>query len=246
MKFVASPGPAQRTPLKVWLELCRVSNLPTVWTNALAAVVLCGEIFRLENLLILIVSMSCFYTGGMCLNDIWDTAFDGVHNPGRPLPSQRISMRGAWTLTVILFSTGFIVLRLAPYRAGMFAGLLLLTAVLIYDRYHKNQPWSVFVMGACRFLVFAVSSLAVAGRISPEVLIAGIAQFFYVLLLSVAARIESRLKRKRPFSSIPLMIAGISLLDGIVMAVLASFLWLLPGIMGAFLTFAGQRYVRGD
>ena len=101
-------------------------------------------------------------------------------------------------------------------------------------------------MGACRFLVFAVSSLAVAGKILPGVLIAGTAQFAYVLLLSVASRMEARGKRKRSFALIPAMIAAISLLDGVAMAVLASPFWFLAGLSGALLTIVGQRYVRGD
>ena len=101
-------------------------------------------------------------------------------------------------------------------------------------------------MGACRFLVFVVSSLAVAGKVVPGVLVAGGAQFFYVLLLSATSRIESRRKQKHAFSLIPAMIAAISLLDGVVMAVLASPAWLLAGLIGALLTFASQRYVRGD
>jgi len=42
------------------------------------------------------------------------------------------------------------------------------------------------------------------------------------------------------------MLAGISLVDGIVIASLVSFPWLLAGIAGALLTWAGQRFVRGD
>jgi len=232
--------------LKAYLDLCRVSNLPTVWTNVLAAVVLSGANWTIGAYIALVVSMSCYYMGGMCLNDIWDSSFDEVHNPGRPLPSQRISIGGAWTITVTLFGAGLLILLLPPYRITILAGLVLLSTIVIYDRYHKNQRWSVFVMGACRFLIFAVSSLAVAGKILPAVLVAGSAQFIYVLLLSVTSRMEARRKRKRSFALIPVMIAAISLVDGVAMAVLASPVWLFAGGIGALLTFAGQRYVRGD
>jgi 4-hydroxybenzoate polyprenyltransferase len=245
-----NPADQQRSSrhesLKAYLDLCRVSNLPTIWTNVLAAVVLSGANCTIGAYIALVVSMSCYYMGGMCLNDIWDSAFDRVHNPGRPIPSQRLSLRGAWTMTVILFGAGLLILLLTPFRIAMLAGIILLCAIVFYDQYHKNQPWSVLVMGACRFLVFAVSSLAVAGKVLPAVLVAGSAQFIYVLLLSVTSRIESRRKPKRSFALIPAMIAAISLLDGVVMAVLADPVWLLAGFIGAFLTLAGQHYVRGD
>jgi len=42
------------------------------------------------------------------------------------------------------------------------------------------------------------------------------------------------------------MLAAIALLDGVVLAVLASPAWLIAGIAGTALTRAAQRYVRGD
>jgi 4-hydroxybenzoate polyprenyltransferase len=190
--------------------------------------------------------MSAFYTGGMCLNDIFDAAFDEKHNPGRPIPSGRLTRRNAWKITVLLFGLGLLFLYLAPHRQALPAGILLLAAIVIYDRYHKNQPWSVFVMGACRYLVFAVSALAVSGRLAPLVILAGIIQFVYVLILSATARWEQSWTRRGSIPIIPVMIAGISVLDGIFMGVFAGPLWLLVGAGGALLTIAGQRYVRGD
>lgn len=237
---------AQRASLKVCLEFCRVSNLPTIWTNVLAAIVLSGTGWTIGDYLLIAISISCFYTGGICLNDFWDAPFDAIHNPRRPLPSGRIPMRSAWVMTITLFGTGLILLSLTLQGFAIFGGVLLLSAILIYNRYHKKHPWSVFVMGACRFLVYAVSSLAIAGKLFPSVLIAGTAQFFYVLLLSLTSRVEHLVKRRRSISLIPTMIAGISLVDGFAMAVLASPVWFLAGFVGAIMTFAGQRFVRGD
>jgi len=240
------PIPKVRNTLKAYLDLCRVSNLPTVWTNVLAAVVLSGAGLTPELYLIPVISMSAFYAGGMCLNDIFDAAFDDMHNPARPIPSGRLSMRNAWTISVLLFSIGLLILFVVPHRQAVPAGILLLAAIVVYDRYHKNQSWSVFVMGACRFLVFAVSALAVSGSLTPRVWLAGSLQFIYILFLSATARWEQRWTKKGSLPLIPFMIAGISVLDGIVMGVFASSLWLLAGLGGALLTIAGQRYVRGD
>jgi 4-hydroxybenzoate polyprenyltransferase len=190
MQYLNLANPQQSEPrkfLKVCLELCRVSNLPTIWTNVLAAMVLSGTGWTIGDYLVIAISISCFYTGGISLNDIWDAPFDAIHNPGRPLPSGRISMRAAWAMTITLFGTGLILLSLTLQGVAIFGGIILLSAILIYNRYHKKHPWSVFVMGACRLLIYAVSSLAIAGRLFPNVLIAGAAQFFYVLLLSVTS-----------------------------------------------------------
>ena len=235
-----------RHTVKAHLDLCRVSNLPTVWTNVLAAVVLAGSGWTPGMYLILAVSMSAFYAGGMCLNDIFDAGYDAIHNPTRPIPSGRLPIKGAWKIAVLLLGGGLLLLFISPHRQALFAGILLLASIVVYDRYHKNHGWCVFVMGACRFLVFAVSALAVSGSLGPRVWLAGILQFVYVLLLSATSRWEQQGGTKVSFPLIPLMIAGISLLDGVVLAVFISPLWLLAGVGGALLTLIGQRYVRGD
>ncbi len=74
----------------------------------------------------------------------------------------------------------------------------------------------------------------------------GFVQFFYVLFLSLIARYEHTFKEGFSFPVIPMMLASISLLDGIVMVSFVSPVWLLPGLSGAVLTHFGQKYVRGD
>ena len=49
----------------VALRLGRVSNLPTVWTNVLAGVVLSGAPLSLGITLVLMLALSLFYVAGM-------------------------------------------------------------------------------------------------------------------------------------------------------------------------------------
>jgi len=91
-----------------------------------------------------------------------------------------------------------------------------------------------------------VVALALTGQLAAWVLLAGGAQFFYVVIISLVARHENSRATPFPFPIIPALLAGISLLDGLVMAALIAFPWLLAGVAGALLTWAGQRYVRGD
>ena len=62
--------------LAVALRLGRVSNLPTVWTNALAGIVLAGGHVADRRTLPLIVAFSLFYVAGMYLNDAYDAGID--------------------------------------------------------------------------------------------------------------------------------------------------------------------------
>lgn len=232
--------------LKNYLALCRVSNLPTVWTNVLAAGLLASGPFMPTSILLLALALSCFYLAGMSLNDLCDVEDDRLRRPSRPLPAGRVSLENARLLTIVLFAIGMGLLAVAPDPRGLGAGVLLLLAIIAYDIRHKRSPLSVLLMAACRFLVFVVVALALTGQLSPWVLLAGSAQFIYVIAISLVARHENSRANPFPFPVIPAMLAGISLLDGVVLAILVSFPWLLAGAAGALLTWAGQRYVRGD
>ena len=58
-----------------------MSNLPTVWTNVLAATVLAGGAWQNTRTAIVLVAMSLFYVGGMYLNDYFDRAIDARERP---------------------------------------------------------------------------------------------------------------------------------------------------------------------
>lgn len=233
--------------VKSYLALCRVSNLPTVWTNVLAGVVLSGAPFSLPHFITLTLSLSFFYSGGMCLNDILDAKTDMGKKPFRPIPSQKISINSAVLFTIALFTIALLLLVFVPHREAVYAGLLLLTFILIYDKFHKGHPLSVILMAACRSMVFVVASIAVAGTVGKLAAIAGALQFIYVLAISIVARYENKGGMGGySFPVIPVMLACISLLDGVVMAVLISPAWLTAGITGTTLTMLGQKYIRGD
>ena len=182
----------------------------------------------------------------MCLNDLFDVKIDQVHRPLRPIPARQISTEEAMFFTIGLFASALLLLLFVPYQRAVYAGLLLLGFIISYDRIHKRTPFSLFLMAACRLMVFVVSAMAVAGTVGRPVVVGGFAQFAYILLLSVVARYENRIKAKFSFPLIPVMLASISLLDGVVMAFFASPVWFVAGLFGAVLTHFGQKYVRGD
>jgi 4-hydroxybenzoate polyprenyltransferase len=232
--------------IKSYLDLCRVSNLATVWTNVLAAVVLSGAAFQWHPFILLLCSLSLLYSAGMCLNDIYDAKIDVDKKPFRPIPSGRISLRSASLFTGVLFAAGLLCLFFVPYQEAVWWGLLLFIFIVAYDKTHKKHPLSVLLMGACRLMIFVVSAMAVTGYFGPYAATAGFIQFFYVLVVSLVARYENTRQKPFVFPVIPAMIAAISILDGIVMAVFAAPLWLAAGIGGAAATYFAQRFIRGD
>ena len=234
------------TSLRTYIELCRISNLPTIWSNVLAAVVLSGEAFSWETFTVLALSLSLFYSAGMALNDICDAAIDRVQRPARPIPSGRVTPAAAYLLTGGLFVTAFIPLLAFPHRSAVFAGFALLLQIILYDVYHKGNPASVLLMAGCRVMVYVVSACAIIGAVSSTVLTVAMIQFCYIVCISVTARYENQRPTPFPFPVIPLMLAGICLVDGIFLSVALSPYWLAVGVCGMLLTLLGQRIVRGD
>ena len=182
------------------LELCRISNLPTVWTNVIAAwVVAGGREWRVE-LLWLLIGASLVYSAGMILNDTCDAAWDREKRPERPIPSGRIGLGTAWTIGIGGLVGGYLIMVRAGGANLVVTGLLL-AAILIYDAYHKPWPGSVFIMGACRALVYASVALAAESSFPPShsrlpgtrldvAILAGVILGIYVVALTRIARAE--------------------------------------------------------
>ncbi|GAB2917447.1 UbiA family prenyltransferase [Paraburkholderia jirisanensis] len=232
------------------LALCRVSNLPTVWSNVLTAAVLSdlpGNTQNITGALLLCFALSCFYCGGMGLNDLCDLEHDRVHQRYRPIPAGRITLAHARVVTFALFGLALFSLLVTPHRAGLAAGVALFAVIWLYDRFHKAHPSTVLAMASARLLVYVVTALALCGGVPAQVWLAGAVQAGYVLVLTLVARYEGKTAARRyAWPVIPWMLAAIALLDGAVLAVLVNPVWLLAGVAGTALTRAAQRYVRGD
>ena len=76
--------------LSTLLRLGRISNVPTVWTNALAGSVIAGGGQRPDQIALILIAMTAFYVGGMYLNDFFDRAIDARDRPGRPIHAGEI------------------------------------------------------------------------------------------------------------------------------------------------------------
>ncbi len=237
--------------IKPLLALCRISNLPTVWMNLLTAMVLIQQA-RPDAVAwhwfpLLALSLSAFYCGGMVLNDLCDYQWDKQHQPYRPLAVGSVSIKMAAFIACLLFGTGFLIVAFTPFaQAGLAAALALFASIAIYDIFHKKTAASILVMGLARALVFVVVLMALVADWLPWVLAAAALQFIYTLSLTFVARYEHM--RGKPYSGpvIPRMIAAMALLDGLVLALLVSPIWLVAGVAMMLLTRFGQRYVRGD
>jgi 4-hydroxybenzoate polyprenyltransferase len=287
--------------LGVYLRLGRISNLPTVWTNVLAGMLLAGGPLVPATLGVLIVALSMFYVGGMYLNDAFDREFDARMRPERPIPSGRISATAVFTIGFALLGGG-VALLLVPAlgrAAGadwtpVASGVALGGVITYYDATHKRDPLSPLVMGLCRVLTYLTAALAVAGALPWPVIAGALVLLCYLIGLTYVAKQETLAEYRNvwplaflaaPFLyTIPALwqspvgavlwvaflawvlyaisflvrrgrvnipravisfIAGISLLDGLLIAHAGYPDVALLGVAGFALTLAFQRWIAG-
>ena len=178
------------------LRLGRVSNLPTVWTNALAGLVLAGGFLDAAPLLLLLVALSLAYVGGMFLNDAFDAEIDSRERPERPIPAGRVTRSavfafGTGLLAVSVVGIGFIGLAEGTGFRATGAALLLVGLIVFYNWRHKANPWGPVVMGLCRAMVYVAAGFCVSATPPAALWIGALLLLAYLIGLTYAAKQES-------------------------------------------------------
>jgi 4-hydroxybenzoate polyprenyltransferase len=183
--------------LRVALKLGRVSNLPTVWTNTLAGVVLAGGGADDARVPWLMLALSLCYVAGMFLNDAFDRNFDARHRPERPIPSGEVSAAAVFGSGFAMLAIGIALLAWVGYGFpdgtdwhAVFAGAVLAATIVLYDWRHKENPLSPVVMGLCRVFVYATAAYAVAVDPSPRVFALAFLLLCYLIGLTYIAKQE--------------------------------------------------------
>jgi 4-hydroxybenzoate polyprenyltransferase len=213
------------------MQLGRVSNLPTVWSNVLAAVALSGATMGDLRLPIMLLAMSLMYVGGMALNDACDAHYDTLHRPERPIPSGRLAREWVFVMgfgflfvgALLIFFVG--VLNSFSLEAGLGALTLMLT-ILWYDWSHKENNSSPLLMGIARFLVYICVALSYQGSITTPLLLAGLALMSYIIGLTYIARQENLRRIKQIWPIVFLLMTSCYLIWANNGGFLAWLLWL--------------------
>ncbi|MCG6902802.1 MAG: UbiA family prenyltransferase [Rhodobacter sp.] len=190
------------------LKLGRVSNLPTVWTNAIAGAVLSGA----PTVWVIVVTglaLSLFYTGGMWLNDAFDADIDARDGKARPIPMGEVSAGTVFAGGAAMMALGIVLGFSLGGMAGI-AGIALTIAVVLYDWLHKRTALSPVIMGATRFFCYLLPAAALAS-VTGAVIFGALGLLAYIVGLTYAAKQEvyDRLDRVWPLAvlAIPLVYA---------------------------------------
>ncbi|MGH2771211.1 MAG: SCO3242 family prenyltransferase [Actinomycetota bacterium] len=137
----------------------------------------------------LVAASSCFYLGGMALNDYADREADKLHRPSRPIPEGRVSAPFALGLAGGLSAAGLGMTAMAGGRRSLALGAPLATMVWAYDLALKQTALGPEAMAACRFLnvLMGVGDGQVAPALAPAALVG-----LHTLGLSLVSRCEAQ------------------------------------------------------
>lgn len=231
--------------LQTWMTLGRVSNLPTVWTNALAAALLASSVGALAPppplvWALLLATASLLYLAGMLLNDLLDAGWDQQHQNPRPIALGLISRQQVSLATgaLLLLATASVLglSRLIEQPRWLLGSAALLAGlILAYNLLHKKYAHSVWLMGGCRSALYLTAAACLA--VPPEPLwLCALLLGAYISGLTYLARQEHR---NQLLSRAP----AILMLSPLALAIYADKVWFWPVLL-LWLGWLGWHYWR--
>ncbi|HUQ89643.1 MAG TPA: UbiA family prenyltransferase [Vicinamibacterales bacterium] len=228
----------KRSRPRAYLLLARISNLPTIWTNVLAAYVVAGA--ARESLPTASIAASLFYTAGMFLNDAFDAPFDAQARADRPIPNGDVSRNEVFAAGIALMLAGEGLLAFMPHRTpALLWGVALAIAIVFYDYLHKGKAFGPIVMGACRALVYCVAAAGAVGLVPAAVAIAAVIMWIYIIGLTWVAKTAGL------GHHVPVLLAGICFVDAAMIVFSGEPRLAIIAATGFALTLAFQRVVPG-
>jgi 4-hydroxybenzoate polyprenyltransferase len=231
--------------LSVALRLGRVSNLPTVTTNVVAAIALSGARPGPIAIAIVCAAMSLLYVAGMYLNDAFDRDIDRVERPERPIPAGEVDAATVFGLGFLLLALGVLAIAgLAIARGGggwsIASAVALASLIVIYDLGHKHTRLSPLIMGMCRVGVYTTAALAAAATLDRALVVGCGALLAYLIGLTYIARQENL---REPGNLWPLAFLGIPFVIATPRGTLATAIYLgfALWVVRALVLIAGRR-----
>ena len=243
---------------RAYLDLGRVSNLPTIWTNCLAGAALAHTRFGVLPLSVLVAAFSCFYIGGMFLNDAFDHRFDAKFRLERPIPAGLVSQRQVYIMGfAFLFLGEVLLIGAAASRPGSWplligGGFFLGGLIVYYNAWHKTNPLSPLVMALCRGLIYFISASLPTGVFTAQASIGTLLLVTYVAATTSLARQENLNQVKNLWPTLlfllPLMFGSWNMVSAEVprtaqlLSILLFLVWMLR--VGSFLFFGNRNVPR--
>lgn len=219
--------------MKHFIRLIRPLNC----SMAAVAVLIGSYLGGISSFLFVAIAMASAFLicgGGMVVNDYYDREIDFIFNSERPLPSGKITIKGALIFAFVLFATGlylsFWVNNSAFLLALINSALLILYAKELQKEFFLSNAVVSFLVGS----TFLYGGL-VTGNWLPSLLL-GIMAFFATMTREIVKDIEDRYADTRAgIKSLPIALGEeLSRLVSIIFILLAIAASPLPYILNVF------------
>jgi 4-hydroxybenzoate polyprenyltransferase len=183
--------------LEAYLQIARLSNVPTVFSNVLVGMTLASSAtsIPIDITLLAMLALSLFYVGGMAQNDLFDLKIDAKENAQRPLPSGALSVREVRVFIATTFGLGFFLIAATAPKA-LYYTLALLICITLYNLFHKKWTASLVFMGLCRAFVYCVAAAMIVYRQQQDLSWTPLAYFaallaVYIIAITLVAQKEA-------------------------------------------------------
>tara|TARA_R110002073_G_scaffold259484_2_gene422572 strand:- start:5119 stop:5868 length:750 start_codon:yes stop_codon:yes gene_type:complete len=146
--------------------------------------------------------MSLLYISGMFLNDAFDNAIDARERPNRPIPSKQVYVPEVFAWGILLMLWGLLILFSTPIQEirqekgligvnSHITAICLCLLIVFYDWKHKENPFSPFVMGMCRGMLYITAGLMYTSVINTQLAVGAAIVFAWTIGLTFLARQEA-------------------------------------------------------
>lgn len=176
-----------------YLKLFRLPFVFTAMADSATGYLMTSSAPQPRVLGLLALASAGLYLFGMAMNDVADHRRDRTLAPGRPIPSGKISLRGATTAAVLAGAAGALGVRLLEGKPGPIQGMFVAAfiGIMLYDFLVKIPP----VMGSIRFFNFLMG-VAVAGPLTGPAIALGLPTLLYGSSLTFVSTLEDGEGRK--------------------------------------------------
>lgn len=181
-----------------YLQLMRLPNVFSALSNIIAAYLVVHAATDtpepdVGSLFLLLGASACLYCSGLVFNDYFDLEEDRRERPFRPLPSGQVSRRAAVYLGAVLMVSG-VMFAATVGGASLVISLALCASILLYDAVVKQSWAGAAMMGACRYLNWALG-LSIVDVQWIQLLIP-LPVFLYVAALTLLSHEETQGKNR--------------------------------------------------
>lgn len=207
-----------RGSLRNYLQIIRLPNVFTAMADIFAGHFIIFQGIEYISFFLTLASSSALYTGGMVLNDYFDSAIDMAERPNRPIPSGRIKRNTAGILGMILITTG-IILPLFISRVSFGIAILIAALVISYNAFTKFIKIAGPVnMGLCRYMNFMLGMSPALTVFSFKMAIPLILMIYILTLTVISSKEAGNIRIQRVMKY---LLIGIIPLDAVIASIWA-------------------------